>query len=69
MNQGGVETGAHMHVLRHIDRESYQMDFLVQSEVSCVYDEEIRSLAVELSPALGIKRPWVFCPQLRPRLA
>jgi glycosyltransferase involved in cell wall biosynthesis len=59
MNQGGVETWL-MHVLRHIDRESYQMDFLVQSEVSCVYDEEIRSLGSRIISCLGHKRPWVF---------
>jgi glycosyltransferase involved in cell wall biosynthesis len=59
MNRGGVETWL-MHVLRHIDRKRYQMDFLVQTEAPCAYNEEIRSLGSRIISCLGHKRPWVF---------
>ena len=41
MNRGGVETWL-MHVLRHIDRDRFQMDFLVHTEKPCPYDDEAR---------------------------
>jgi len=59
MNRGGVETWL-MHVLRHIDRERYQMDFLVQTNQKCAFDDEIHSLGSRVIPCLGHKRPWVF---------
>ncbi len=43
MNRGGAETWL-MHVLRHIDRERFQLDFLVHTEQPAAYDAEIRSL-------------------------
>ncbi len=36
MNRGGVETWL-MHVLRNIDREQYQMDFLVHTTEPYAY--------------------------------
>ena len=43
MHRGGIETRL-MHVLRNIDRNLFQMDFMVHSLESCEYDDEIRSL-------------------------
>lgn len=43
MNRGGVETWL-MHVLRHIDRQAFQMDFLVHTGQPAVYDSEILAL-------------------------
>jgi glycosyltransferase involved in cell wall biosynthesis len=43
MNRGGVETWL-MHVLRHIDRERFQIDFLVHTDRPAAYDEEVLSL-------------------------
>ena len=43
MHRGGIETWL-MHVLRNIDRNLFQMDFMVHTLESCEYDEEIRSL-------------------------
>ena len=40
MDRGGVETWL-MHVLRNIDRERFHMDFLVHTDRSCAYDDEI----------------------------
>lgn len=43
MNRGGVESWL-MEVLRHIDRERFQIDFLVHSEAPGDFDREIRKL-------------------------
>lgn len=43
MNRGGVETWL-MHVLRHMDRKSLQLDFLVHTEQPAAYDTEIEAL-------------------------
>src|SRR5919205_254530 len=43
MDCGGAETWL-MHVLRHIDRQQFRMDFLVHTDRRCFYDKEIESL-------------------------
>jgi glycosyltransferase involved in cell wall biosynthesis len=43
MNRGGVETWL-MHLLRHIDRSAFEMDFVVHAAEPGIYDDEIRSL-------------------------
>lgn len=47
MVRGGAETWA-MHVLRHIDRELFRMDFMVESAKPGDYDDEIRALGSEI---------------------
>jgi len=47
MSRGGVETWL-MHVLRHIDREKFQVDFLVHRKGDSSYDQEIRSLGAQI---------------------
>lgn len=65
MNRGGVETGL-IHVLRHIDRERYQMDFLVHTDQPCAYDEEVRALGSRIIPCLRPDQPWRYaCNLLR----
>ncbi len=59
MNRGGAETWL-MHVLRHIDRKSFQMDFLVHTEQKCAYDDEIRRLGSNIIPCLHPSRPWKY---------
>jgi glycosyltransferase involved in cell wall biosynthesis len=49
MNQGGVETWL-MHVLRGIDRERFQIDFLVHTNQPAAYDAEIRQLGSRIIP-------------------
>src|SRR5579872_6700586 len=44
MDRGGLETWL-MHVFRHIDRDEFQIDFLVHRDREGAYDSEIRSLA------------------------
>jgi glycosyltransferase involved in cell wall biosynthesis len=56
MNRGGVETWL-MHVLRHIDRERFHMDFLVHTDQPAAYDAEIRSLGARILPCPATHRP------------
>jgi glycosyltransferase involved in cell wall biosynthesis len=64
MGRGGVETWL-MHVLRHIDRHRFQMDFLVATKDPCAYDDEIRALGGRVIPCVGPHRPWTYAPRLR----
>ena len=43
MHRGGIETWL-MHILRNIDRNLFQIDFMAHSLEYCEYDDEIRSL-------------------------
>ena len=56
LDRGGVETWL-VQVLRHIDREKYQMDFLVHTTDAGAYDEEVRSLGARIIPCLGHTNP------------
>lgn len=56
MNPGGIETWL-MHVLRHIDRERFRMDFLVHTRESCTYDDEVRALGSKIIPCLTPSQP------------
>ncbi|NLE99740.1 MAG: glycosyltransferase family 1 protein, partial [Anaerolineales bacterium] len=64
MNRGGVETWL-MHVLRHIDRERYQMDFLVHTLEPCAYDDEIRALGSRIIACLRPSQPLRYARNLR----
>jgi glycosyltransferase involved in cell wall biosynthesis len=60
MNRGGIETWL-MHILRSIDRDRFQMDFLVHTSQPCAYDEEIRSLGSQIIFCpLNSSRPWQY---------
>jgi glycosyltransferase involved in cell wall biosynthesis len=59
LNRGGVETWL-MHMLRHIDRDSFHFDFLVNDDSPGAYDNEARSLGSQIVPCLEHKRPWVY---------
>jgi glycosyltransferase involved in cell wall biosynthesis len=59
MHRGGTETWL-MHVLRHLDREQFPMDFLVHTRQPCAYDEEIRSLGGKIIPAGSPVNPWAY---------
>lgn len=64
MNRGGAETWL-MHVLRHIDRDRYQFDFVVHSDQSFEFSDEIKSLGGRLLPCNGYTRPWKYARNLR----
>jgi glycosyltransferase involved in cell wall biosynthesis len=56
LDRGGVETWL-VQVLRHIDRQKYQMDFLVHTTDTGAYDEEVRSLGARIIPCLSYTNP------------
>ena len=64
MNRGGVETWL-MHVLRHIDRERFQMDFMVHTTEPCSYDSEVHALGSRILPCLHPNRPWHYARNFR----
>jgi glycosyltransferase involved in cell wall biosynthesis len=49
LDRGGVETWL-MHVLRHIDRTRFAVDFLVHTDVTAAFDDEVRSLGSRIIP-------------------
>jgi glycosyltransferase involved in cell wall biosynthesis len=59
MNRGGIETWL-MHILRHIDRDRFQMDFLVHTTEACAYDKEILSLGSQIIPCPKLSKPWWY---------
>jgi glycosyltransferase involved in cell wall biosynthesis len=63
MNHGGIETWL-MNVLRHIDRDRFQMDFVVHTDQHCVYEDEIRALGGRIIPCLHPGRPWLYAYRL-----
>lgn len=54
MDRGGIASWL-MTVLRHIDRDRFQMDFLVHTDKSCAYDDEARDLGANIIPCPGHK--------------
>lgn len=59
MNRGGVETWL-LHVLRNIDRDRFQMDFLVHTTEPCAYDDEVRALGSRIIPCPYPSQPWIY---------
>lgn len=64
MNRAGTETWL-MHVLRHIDRRRFQLDFLVHDEGPWPYAEEIRQLGSRLLVCRCPERPWTYARNFR----
>jgi glycosyltransferase involved in cell wall biosynthesis len=64
MVRGGVETWL-MHLLRHIDRDQFQMDLMVHTTTPCAYDDEVRALGSRILPCLGHARPWIYARNFR----
>lgn len=64
MNRGGVETWL-MHVLRHIDRDRFRMDFLVHTDRPGAYDDEIRALGSSIIPCLSPAQPLTYTRRLK----
>jgi len=59
MDRGGAETWL-MHVLRNIDRDRFQMEFLVHTTESSAFDDEIRALGSKVIPCLQPSNPVVY---------
>jgi glycosyltransferase involved in cell wall biosynthesis len=57
-----------MHVLRHIDRQRFQMDFLVSTSEPQDFDEEIRALNSRVIPCPRLRHPLRFACRFRRRM-
>ncbi len=64
LDYGGVETWL-VQVLRHIDRQKYQMDFLVHTADPGMYDDEVRALGARIIPCLGPSNPLQYALNFR----
>ena len=64
MNRGGIETWL-MHVLRHIDRDRFQMDFLVHTTEPCPYDDEAQDLGSRIIACPHTSNPWIYGSELK----
>lgn len=68
MNPGGIETWL-MHVLRHINRDRFHLDFLVHTPHKCAYDEEILALGSKIIPCLDPSRPLAYATNFKESLS
>jgi glycosyltransferase involved in cell wall biosynthesis len=59
MDRGGIETSL-MHLLKTVDRQRYQMDFLVLRQEPGQQDDDVRTLGSRIIPCTQVRRPWRF---------
>jgi glycosyltransferase involved in cell wall biosynthesis len=59
MNRGGAETWL-LHVLRHVDREWLQMDFLVHTDQPAAYDQELVALGARIFRCPVWRNPLLY---------
>jgi glycosyltransferase involved in cell wall biosynthesis len=59
LDYGGAETWL-VQILRHIDRQKYQMDFLVHTTDPGAYDAEVRALGARTIPCLSPSNPLQY---------
>jgi glycosyltransferase involved in cell wall biosynthesis len=64
MVRDGSETWL-MHILRHIDRDRFHIDFLVHTTELCPYDQEIRDLGSHIIPCLDPSKPLMYAANLQ----
>ncbi len=60
---GGIETWL-VNVLRSIDRDRFQIDFVTSTEKPCFYDDAVRELGAKIHFCPAPKSPWVYAPAL-----
>ncbi|MBD2508808.1 hypothetical protein H6G91_16210 [Nostoc muscorum FACHB-395] len=64
MNRGGIETWL-MYILRHIDCDRFQMDFMINTAQPGAYDEEIRALGSKVILCSHPSRSWFYAPNFK----
>jgi lipopolysaccharide/colanic/teichoic acid biosynthesis glycosyltransferase len=64
LDRGGAETWL-VQVLRHIDRDKFQMDFLVHTNEPGAYDQEVRALGARILPCFSPSKPAQYAQQFR----
>lgn len=64
MDRAGTETWL-MHVLRHVNRDRFQMDFLVHGPERYAYEDEIVALGSRVLRCFHPGRPWAYAANFR----
>jgi glycosyltransferase involved in cell wall biosynthesis len=64
LNPGGIEVWL-VKLMRHIDRERIQVDFLVHTAEPAVYDREVRALGAHIISCPNPHRPWTYAREFR----
>jgi glycosyltransferase involved in cell wall biosynthesis len=64
LDRGGVETWL-VQLLRQIDRQKYQMDFMVHTADPGAFDEEVLSLGAQIIPCLKPSNPLQYAYNFR----
>lgn len=64
LNRGGVETWA-VNVLDHIDRDRFQLDFLVHSTEEYAYADAVTAKGARILVCPGHTRPWIYWANFR----
>jgi glycosyltransferase involved in cell wall biosynthesis len=59
MTRGGIETWL-MHILRHIDRNRFQIDILVHTDQPAPYDNEVRALGSRILRCSHTRNPLLY---------
>jgi glycosyltransferase involved in cell wall biosynthesis len=59
LNRGGIETWL-IHVLRRIDRQRFQFDFVVHSDGPFQYQAEVESLGSKVLVCRGFRNPLIY---------
>jgi glycosyltransferase involved in cell wall biosynthesis len=59
MDMGGLETWL-VNVLRNINRQKFQIDFLVETTKACAYDKEVVALGSKIIPCLHPSQPLLY---------
>jgi glycosyltransferase involved in cell wall biosynthesis len=59
MERGGIQSWL-LHLLQTVDRQHYQMDFLVHTEEPCAYDRDIIELGSTLLRCSRPRNPWQY---------
>ena len=59
MNRGGIETWL-MHILEHINRDRFTLDFLVHTTDKCHYDDQVQALGSKIIPCPHAHQPWIY---------
>ncbi len=62
MERGGIAAWL-MTVLRHIDRDRFQMDFLVHTSWKCSYDDEATDLGARIIRCPRFRNPFIYSRQ------
>ncbi len=64
LNRGGAETWL-MHVLHHINRERFQVDFLVHTTEHGAYEDEVKALGSKVFVCAEVGRPHRYAQKFR----